>query len=91
MWFDEALRIAKRFENVYGDTSAVVDFVLQQRNLMRIRDEVGLDRLLFGTDFPVVAGSDIHSEIRAVSSCEFLSDEEKVMILRENAAKLLDV
>ena len=91
LWFDEALRVAKRFPNVHADTSAVVDFVLRERNLRRIREEVGLDRLLFGTDYPVVAGSDIRSGIRAVRSSRFLSEEEKVMILEENPARLLGV
>ncbi|MBI4257651.1 MAG: amidohydrolase family protein [Thaumarchaeota archaeon] len=89
LWFDEALNVAKRFENVYGDTSAAVSFVLEEGNLKRIRDEVGLDRLLFGTDFPVVGGSNIASEVEAVSTCSYLSDEEKSMVLGENAVRLL--
>ncbi len=91
IWFDEAISLAKKFGNVYADTSAAVDFILREENLKRIRDEVGLDKLLFGTDFPVVAGSSIRTEVDAVKSCQGLSDEEKEMVLGGNASTLLGI
>ncbi|MBI2183776.1 MAG: amidohydrolase family protein [Thaumarchaeota archaeon] len=91
LWFDEAITVAKKFDYVYADTSAAVSFILMERNLKRIRAEVGLDRLLFGTDFPVVGGSDIVSGVNAVSSCRYLSEGEKAVVLGENAARLLSL
>jgi predicted TIM-barrel fold metal-dependent hydrolase len=91
IWFEEALDIVKRFENALADTSAAVDFLMTEHNLKRIRKEVGLNKLLFGTDFPVVGGSTMRGEAASVRTSLHLSDEEKRMVLSGNAKRLMGV
>ena len=89
LWFDEAVNIASSFENVFADTSAAVDFLMREDNIARIRNEVGLDRLLFGSDYPVVGGSSMKSDVDLIRTNPHLSASEKNMILGENAERLL--
>ena len=89
LWFDEAMEIAERFENVYADTSAAVDFLMREDVITRIRKKVGLERLLFGSDYPVVGGSSMKSDADLVRDCPHLNDDEKKMVLGENAERLL--
>jgi len=91
IWFDEALELGKKFDNVYFDTAAVSNFIFSEKNLNRIRQTVGLDRLLFGSDYPVVWGSDIKSEVDFIKSCKHLTFEEKKKILGLNAAEILHI
>lgn len=91
LWFDEAIEIASRFENVYADTSAAVDFLMRKDIIARIRKEVGLERLLFGSDYPVVGGSSMKSDADRIRMSQHLSDDEKKMVLRENAESLLAI
>lgn len=89
LWFDEALDILKTFENAFADTSAVVDFLMTSKNIARIRKDTGIRKLLFGTDFPVVAGSTMSGEAATIRSSPYLSEEEKAMVLSGNAKELL--
>jgi predicted TIM-barrel fold metal-dependent hydrolase len=91
IWFDEALELGKKFDNVYFDTAAVSNFIFSEKNLNRIRQTVGLDRLLFGSDYPVVWGSDMKSEVDFIKSCKHLTFEEKKKILGLNAAQILHI
>ncbi|MEM1515066.1 MAG: amidohydrolase family protein [Candidatus Bathyarchaeia archaeon] len=89
IWFKEALELGKKFDNVYFDTAAVSSFIFSERNLNRIKETVGLDRLLFGSDYPVVWGSDMKYEVSFIKSCRYLTDKEKEKILGLNAMELL--
>ncbi|MHB1867745.1 MAG: amidohydrolase family protein [Nitrososphaerales archaeon] len=91
LWFDEAVNIASSFENVFADTSAAVDFLMRADNLARIRNEVGLERLLFGSDYPVVGGSSMKSDADLIRTSPHLSESEKKLILGENAERLLGI
>lgn len=91
IWFDEALELSKKFDNVYFDTAAVSDFILSEKILARIREAVGLDRLLFGSDYPVVWGTDMKSEVNFVKYCKHLNAEEKEKLLGLNAANILRI
>ena len=89
LWLDEALNLGKEFDNVYFDSSAASYMIYTGRVIERIRESVGIDRLLYGSDYPVVMGSDMQYEVNVIKNCQHLTDEEKDKILGLNAAKLL--
>jgi len=89
LWLDEALDLGKEFENVYFDSSAASHMIYTDKVIERIRENVGIDRLLYGSDYPVVMGSDMQYEVNVIKRCQHLTDEEKDKILGLNAAKLL--
>jgi len=91
IWFEEAFELGKKFDNVYFDSSAVSTFIYREKTLKRIREEVGLDRLLYGSDFPVVWGSTMRYEVNVIKSCNYLTEDEKEKILGLNAAKILNL
>jgi len=91
IWFDEALELGKKFDNVYFDTAAVSGFIFSEKNLNKIIETVSLDRLLFGSDYPVVWGSDMRCEVDFIKSCKHLTLEEKEKILGLNAAEILHI
>lgn len=91
IWFDEAFMLAKDFENVYFDSSAVSSFIYSEKTLKRIKDGVGLDRLLYGSDYPIVWGSSMEYEVNIIKNCRHLTEDEKTGILGLNAAKVLSL
>jgi len=91
IWFEEAFELGKKFDNVYFDSSAVSSFIYREKILKRIKEEVGLDRLLYGSDFPVVWGSTMKYEVNVIKNCNCLTEDEKEMILGLNAAKILNL
>ncbi|MEM3725911.1 MAG: amidohydrolase family protein [Candidatus Bathyarchaeia archaeon] len=91
IWFDEALELGKKFDNVYFDTAAVSSFIFSEKILKRIKETMGIDRLLFGSDYPVVWGSDIKYEVEVIRVCRHLTEEEKEKILGLNAARILNI
>ncbi|MGQ9624158.1 MAG: amidohydrolase family protein [Candidatus Bathycorpusculaceae bacterium] len=91
IWFEEALELGKQFDNVYFDTAAVSSFIFLEKNLKRIKEAIGLDRLLFGSDYPVVWGSDMKYEADFIKACRHLTEEEKEKILGLNAEKILNI
>jgi predicted TIM-barrel fold metal-dependent hydrolase len=91
IWFDEAIELGRKFENVYFDSSAVSSFIYSEKTLNRIRESVSLDRLLYGSDYPVVWGSSMKYEVEVIKNCELLTEDEKLNILGLNAAKILNL
>ncbi len=89
IWFEEAFALGKDFHNVYFDSAAVSSFIYSERVLSRIREEVGIEKLLYGSDYPVVWESDMAYEVNVIRTCEYLSEDEKKEILGLNAAKIL--
>jgi len=89
IWFDEALELGKENENVWFDIAAVPYVVTRERFIDRIRKTVGLDRVLFGSDYPAVNGVSIESMIAEVRNSDHLSRAEKENILGLNAVRLL--
>lgn len=89
IWLDEALKLGKKHENVWFDTSAVTYVVTQKKFVDKIRKAVGMNRILFGSDYPVVRGFSIKSMVAEVKGARYLRDEEKSGILSLNAEKLL--
>ncbi len=90
IWLEEALELGMKFDNVWFDTSAVNRFVFGDKSIVeRIRETVGFDRVLFGSDYPVVEGATIRSELSFVAGCPYLSDGEREQVLGLNARELL--
>jgi len=83
--------LTKDFENVYFDSSAVSGFIYSERILKKIKGEVGLDRLLYGSDYPVVWGSNMEYEVNVIKKCRYLTEDEKTRILGLNAARILNL
>lgn len=78
--------VRQALENVYFDT-AVSPFLYRPEIYRYVRDLVGADRILFGSDYPVMVPSRLLREINTVE----LSDEEREMILSGNARRLLSI
>jgi predicted TIM-barrel fold metal-dependent hydrolase len=73
-------------ENVYFDT-AISPFLYRPEIYHQVSQLVGADRILFGSDYPVIAQGRILREIVSAG----ISEEEKSMILSDNACRLLGV
>jgi len=89
IWLNEALELGKENENVWFDIAAVPYLVTREKFVDKIRSTVGLDRVLFGSDYPAVNGVTIKSMIAEVKNSDYLSKEEKESILGFNAMRLL--
>jgi predicted TIM-barrel fold metal-dependent hydrolase len=73
-------------ENVYFDT-AISPFLYRPEIYHQVSQLVGAERILFGSDYPVIAQSRILKEISSAG----LTEEEKNMILSDNARRLLGI
>jgi len=91
IWLDEALQLGMTQDNVWFDISAVSYVATKREFAERIRKSVGWNRVLFGSDYPVVRGEDMTSSLRDVLGSRFLTEDEKTGILGLNAAKLLGI
>jgi uncharacterized protein len=78
--------VRQALENVYFDT-AISPFLYRPEIYRYVRDLVGADRILFGSDYPVMAPSRLLKEIDAVE----LAGEDREMILSGNARRLLGI
>jgi len=78
--------VQQALENVYYDT-AISPFLYRPDIYLQISQLIGADRILFGTDFPVIAQSRILDEIKASG----LPEEKMEEILCSNARRLLGV
>jgi len=76
--------VAKALTNVFFDTAATV-FLYQAQIFKQVSGIIGSDKILFGSDYPLIPQSRIMSQIQAV---EF-PEEDKSKILGGNAQKLL--
>ncbi len=89
IWLDEALKLGITHKNVWFDISAVTYVVTEENFVNKIRSAVGIDRILFGSDYPAVQGFSIKSMVDEVKNSRYLTAEEKKSILYLNAMKLL--
>ncbi len=77
-------RAHETLANTYFDTAAT-RFLYRPEVFRRAVDIVGAERVLFGSDFPLLPQSRCRREVEAAE----LSDGEKSLILGENARRLL--
>ena len=76
--------VAKALTNVFFDTAATV-FLYQAQIFEQVSDIIGSDKILFGSDYPLIPQSRIMTQIQAA---EF-PEEDKSKVLGGNAQKLL--
>jgi predicted TIM-barrel fold metal-dependent hydrolase len=91
VWMNEALELGKETENVWFDIAAVPYVVAHRKLVDKVRRTVGFDRVLFGSDYPVVGvgAVSIESIVAEIKRSENLTEDEKEKILGLNAVKLL--
>lgn len=76
--------VAKALENVFFDTAATV-FLYRPEIFSHVSRIIGSERILFGTDYPLVRQGRIIAQIQSAG----LSREDQTKILWGNAQKLL--
>ena len=90
-WFEEVLQMATKYPRIYLDTSAVTYHLENHSLVNRIRETCGFNRILFGTDTPVVLGTSMEHSKYILENNPILSKEEKLMVLSENAKELFQI
>lgn len=84
--FHETLELAKECRNVFIDTSS---FIATRAKIQRACDAVGPERILFGTDLPVMC-RDPQEAMAKIFDLN-VSDHAKKSILGDNLRELLDL
>ena len=78
--------VQKALENVYFDT-AISPFLYRPEIYRHVTQLIGADRILFGSDYPVLPASRLLKEIDTIG----LSGEDRIEILSGNARRLLNI
>ena len=78
--------VKEAFKNVYFDTAAS-PFLYSPRIYSQVSQLVGADRILFGSDYPLLPPSRLLGEIDSVD----LPEETRSLILSGNARRLLGI
>ena len=78
--------VADVLTNVFFDTAATI-FLYQAQIFNIVSDIIGSDKILFGSDYPLISQDRIISQIQSSE----LSEEDKSNILGANAQRLLKV
>jgi predicted TIM-barrel fold metal-dependent hydrolase len=78
--------VRKALENVYFDT-AISPYLYRPEIYLHVSQLIGADRILFGSDFPVITQSRVMNEIKTAD----LPEENKEEILCGNARRLLGI
>ena len=76
--------VAKALANVFFDTAATV-FLYQPQIFEEVSNIIGSDKILFGTDYPLMHQNRVIAQIQSSQ----LPEEDKARILGANAQKLL--
>ncbi|UCG01105.1 MAG: amidohydrolase [Candidatus Heimdallarchaeota archaeon] len=90
-WLNEVLRLSKKNTNIFLDTSAVPYQLEDPTVVESIRKTCGFERILFGTDTPVVLGTSMAHSKQIIEKNSILTQEEKSLIFSENAKKLFNL
>ncbi|MFH1015727.1 MAG: amidohydrolase family protein, partial [Chloroflexota bacterium] len=78
--------VKQAMKNVYFDTAAS-PFLYSPQIYRRVADLVGADRILFGTDYPLLSPTRLLDEIKTAD----LTEPERIAILSGNASALLGI
>jgi len=76
--------VARALTNVFFDTAATI-FLYQAGIFKQVSDIIGSDKILFGTDYPLISQNRTIAQIQSLK----LAAEDKAKILGSNAQKLL--
>jgi len=76
--------VAKALTNVFFDTAATI-FLYQPQIFKQVSEIIGSEKILFGSDYPLISPSRIITQIQSLE----LPEEDKSKILGDNAQKLL--
>ena len=76
--------VARALTNVFFDTAATT-FLYQSQIFKQVSDIIGSDKILLGTDYPLISQNRITTQIQSLE----LPIEDKAKILGDNAQKLL--
>jgi len=76
--------VAQMLTNVFFDTAATV-FLYQPQIFPQMSDIIGSDKILFGSDYPLISQNRIMAQIQSLE----LAKRDKTKILGGNALKLL--
>jgi len=76
--------VAKALTNVFFDTAATI-FLYQPQIFKQVSEIIGSEKILFGSDYPLISPSRIIAQIQSLE----LPEEDKSKILGDNAQKLL--
>ncbi|MEM3785941.1 MAG: amidohydrolase family protein [Nitrososphaeria archaeon] len=87
IWFKEALELGKKHNNIYFDVSAVTYILNNEKYVKLIREYVGFDRVLFGSDYLEY----LETSIKMIYNSHLLRYEEKEKILGLNALELFNI
>ncbi len=88
LWLDECLKLGETYPHIYLDTSATPYLLHEQTIVSRIRNTVTFNRILFGSDYPVVQGKAYNDLINVIENSTYLNNKEKELIFYKNAEKL---
>jgi len=85
----ESVELAQKHDNVYFDTSAIISLTeteggLSDAELVRLIRQIGVDRVLFGSDWPWFPPQPGIERIKNLD----MTEEEKQSILGKNAARI---
>ena len=78
--------VAKVLTNVFFDTAATV-FLYHPQIFPQVSDIIGSDKILFGSDYPLISQSRIMAQIQSLE----LAKRDKTKILGGNAQKILNI
>lgn len=82
--FEEVMELARTRDNVFVDTSS---YIATQRKIQKLVDSVSADKLVFGTDVPVMC-RDVSEALGKITTLR-ASDGEKQKILGGNLQRIL--
>jgi len=83
-YFEQALALAREHRNVWLDTSS---YFVTEAKLRRLVREVGAQKLIFGSDMPVMVG-DPEEALNKILALK-ISERERASILGENLQQIL--
>lgn len=90
-WFDAVIEMMENNTNIYLDTSAVTYQLEIPSIVKKIRETCGFDKILFGSDTPVVQGTSMSHSRKIIENIPILTNDEKRKILSENAIELFQI
>lgn len=93
IWLYQAMQMGKKYKNVYADLAAVDWILTRDPAVNEIRNTIGFDRVLFGTDYPLplTSGTSLAYIVNSIKANTHLTQEEKQKVLGGNAARLLGI